>query len=116
MVGKHAIGIAVNSPYSDSYSDNDVNNSAIIIVELIDVNDKLNHSEIKTRTKLRPGEEKAKYLFAYSFYRSDKGEEVQILRNEALSNRVAISGLDEHDEVESIKKLYHDLKRRILFF
>lgn len=57
-----------------AYDQKDPYNSIVLIMELIDVNDHLNHKKIKKRTKLKPDETEKKYLFAYTLRREDTAE------------------------------------------
>jgi hypothetical protein len=100
-----------------AYNQADPDNDAVLIMELIDVNDHLNHKKIKKRTKLKTGETGEKFLFAYTLRRKDTAESAAERRFFAYKElKVKIEGLNETDEVIEIKRLHHDALKKQMFF
>ena len=99
------------------YNQKDSDNDVVLIMELKDVNDHLNHKKIKKRTKLNPDETGKKYLFAYTLRREDTAESAYDRRRKAYdSPQVEIEGLKETDEVIELKRLHHDALKKQMFF
>ena len=100
-----------------AYNQKDPYNDVVLIMELKDVNDHLNHKKIKKRTKLNPDETGKKYLFAYTLRREDTAESAYDRRRKAYdSPQVEIEGLKETDEVIELKRLHHDALKKQMFF
>jgi len=85
-------------------------NEAVLIVEIIDINDNLNTEEIAARTHVED-KDKTKYLIAYIIPKTS--DNVEKLRADAV--KYQIPQMDENDEITQIKQLYLDKRRKEVF-
>ena len=117
---KKCAEVHIKPLFTDTYNADDPNNTAVLAMELIDMNDKFNSSEIKQRnkagTKVKDNEDPNKYLFAYTYYRNDIAEDIEKYRKNAMLKKIKLPGLNFRDDVLEIKKLYHDIEKKKLYF
>jgi len=89
----------------------------VVIVELVDINDKLCHDEIESRFELEDEKDKEKKIFSYIIDPDQSVEEQEKVRKEAKEkNAKVVPGLTERDEVVCIKTLLTDEKKKELLF
>ena len=89
----------------------------VVIVELVDINDKLCHDEIESRFELKDEKDKEKKIFSYIIDPDQSVEEQEKVRKEAKEkNAKVVPGLTERDEVVCIKTLLTDEKKKELLF